>query len=80
MKNKKTLYLITGIILGLAGGFLYWRFVGCNSGSCAITSKWYMSSLFGGVFGYLLADSIKIKQPANTETPDKNGGNNGRVE
>ncbi|NLN31152.1 MAG: hypothetical protein GX158_07980 [Bacteroidales bacterium] len=46
-------------ISGLAGGFLYWKFIGCLSGSCPIKSVWYWSTLYGGVIGYL-AGSILI--------------------
>jgi hypothetical protein len=56
--KKYQVYLLA-IPLGLLAGFLYWRFVGCNSGSCAITSNWYSSAFFGGLLGYLLGDSIK---------------------
>jgi hypothetical protein len=53
-------YLLIGIfiVVGLIGGFLYWRFIGCKSGTCPITSSWHYSMLFGGVFGYLIGDSV----------------------
>lgn len=53
-------YLI-GIVLGAIAGFLYWRFVGCSSGSCPITSKWYNSTVYGMMIGALLASSSKKK-------------------
>ena len=54
MKNKT--YLITGIgiILGLIAGYAYYHFVGCASGTCAITSKPLNSTLYGGMMGGLL--------------------------
>jgi hypothetical protein len=55
---KKYLLLGIFILAGLAGGFLYWRFIGCKSGTCPITSSWHYSMLFGGVFGYLIGDSV----------------------
>jgi len=45
-------------LAGAAGGFLYWRFVGCESGTCAIKSVWYWSTLWGAVMGYLIGDFI----------------------
>lgn len=30
---------VTGILLGALGGYLYWRFVGCATGTCPITSS-----------------------------------------
>jgi hypothetical protein len=61
-KKKKTLIVLSGISIGLIGGYLYWKFIGCTSGTCPLTSQWHTSSLFGGVFGYLIADSIKLKE------------------
>jgi len=51
-------YLI-GIALGALAGFLYWRFVGCSSGTCPITSKWINSTLYGALMGALLGGSTK---------------------
>jgi len=55
---KKHWLSITLSIIGLFGGYFYWRFVGCRTGSCPITSTWYMSVLMGGLIGYLIGDSI----------------------
>lgn len=51
-------YLI-GIALGALAGFLYWRFIGCSSGTCPLTSKWYNSTLFGAVAGYLVGSPTR---------------------
>jgi hypothetical protein len=45
------------IILGGTLGFLYYFFVGCNSGQCAITSNPYSSIVMGGLFGLFLVKS-----------------------
>jgi len=52
---------IVGITAGLIGGFLYYWFVGCNSGTCPITSNPWISTLYGGVIGYLVSDLFKKK-------------------
>lgn len=49
---------IVFLLAGAAGGFLYWRFIGCNSGTCAIKSVWYWSTLWGAAVGYLAGDFI----------------------
>jgi vacuolar-type H+-ATPase subunit I/STV1 len=54
--KKYKLLLIFGVV-GAVGGFLYWKFVGCQSGTCPIKSVWYWSTLYGALFG-LLAGSI----------------------
>lgn len=43
-----------GILLGGIAGFMYYYFVGCTSGSCAITSNPVSSVLFGGVLGLFI--------------------------
>jgi hypothetical protein len=43
-----------GVLIGGIGGFLYYYFIGCVSGTCAITSSPYMSTLFGSFFGFFI--------------------------
>lgn len=52
----KKQYIITGIgiAVGLIAGYAYYYFVGCASGTCAITSKPVNSTLYGGLMGGLL--------------------------
>ena len=49
------------IVTGGFGGFLYYYFIGCNSGSCPITSNPYMSVIWGGILGFLLVNSFNTK-------------------
>ncbi len=51
IKNKLT---IAGALLGAIGGYLYYAFVGCASGTCAITSSPTISTLYGALMGGLL--------------------------
>lgn len=55
---RKKRIALTFLVLGAIGGFLYWRFVGCTSGTCAIKSVWYWSTLWGAAVGYLVGDFI----------------------
>jgi hypothetical protein len=55
--KQKRLALIF-LVLGAVGGLLYWKFVGCTSGTCAIKSVWYWSTLWGAAVGYLVGDFI----------------------
>lgn len=52
---KKWSKLLLPTILGLAGGYLYYYFVGCNRG-CAITGNPYTSMFWGGTIGLLLTN------------------------
>lgn len=59
--------MIIGILLGSVAGFLYWKFVGCSTGTCLITSKWHNSTAYGAVMGGLLLSIFKkeVKQEKN---------------
>lgn len=52
----KKQYIVTGIgvVVGLIAGYAYYYYVGCASGTCAITSKPLNSTLYGGLMGGLL--------------------------
>lgn len=52
---------VAGIIIGTIAGFMYWKFVGCNFGSCLITSKPINSSIYGALIGGLLASLFQAK-------------------
>jgi hypothetical protein len=62
LKNKIT---IIGVIAGAIGGYLYYHFVGCNSGTCAITSKPLNSSLYGAMMGGLFINMFKKEKTNN---------------
>jgi hypothetical protein len=56
--------LITGIGIGLGAiaGYLYYHFIGCASGTCAITSKPLNSTLYGSVMGGLVFNMFVKKE------------------
>ena len=56
--NKNALSLI-GVLVGATAGFLYWKWVGCASGTCMITSKPINSTLYGALMGFLLFGIFK---------------------
>ncbi len=58
---SKHKFIITGIIIGAIGGYLYYHFVGCAGGTCAITSKPLNSIFYGAMMGGLLFASLKTK-------------------
>ena len=56
MKNwilQNRLYFI-GAIVGAIAGFLYWKYVGCVTGTCRITSDASRSTLYFSFMGALL--------------------------
>jgi phosphate/sulfate permease len=64
---KKKSFVIIFSVAGAIGGFLYWKYVGCQSGTCPIKSVWFLSTLWGLALGYLSGSIIndlfaKIKE------------------
>ncbi len=55
-KNKLT---IIGVFIGAIAGYLYYHFIGCASGTCAITSKPLNSTIYGALMGGLLFNIFK---------------------
>jgi hypothetical protein len=65
---------IIGTLLGAAGGFLYWKYVGCLSGTCTIKSNWYLMVPWAAVLGFL-AGSVAgdfIRKRKKPEIPVSN--------
>lgn len=56
---RKYLVVIIATVAGAIGGFLYWKYIGCLSGTCKIRSVWYLSTLYGAVAGYVVGDILK---------------------
>jgi phage shock protein E len=50
---------ITGIVIGAMAGFAYYYFVGCSSGTCAITSSPINATVYGSIMGGLLFSMFK---------------------
>ena len=62
-------YKITliGVIIGAIGGYLYYHCVGCETGTCSITSKPLNSSLYGAIMGGLLFNIFQKDKSKTTK-------------
>lgn len=54
MSKKAILLTSVGVVVGAIAGYAYYYYVGCASGTCAITSKPINSTLYGSLMGGLL--------------------------
>lgn len=61
-KNIKYIIFSLGLIIGALGGFLYWKYVGCLSGSCPLQSNATFMIIYGAIAGVLLASFVKIPE------------------
>lgn len=55
---KKHKWMLIGLVVGAIGGFIYWKYVGCVTGDCPITSSPLYSSIWGALIGGLGLDLI----------------------
>lgn len=55
-KHKRTMF---GVAVGAVAGFMYWRFIGCSSGHCPISSNPFISTGYGSMLGYLFVGLIR---------------------
>ena len=69
MKNSILKYksILIGAAIGAVLGYAYYYFVGCQSGTCPITSNPINSTLYGALMGGILGSSSKQKQQQQTE-------------
>lgn len=63
LRNK--LYVI-GALLGGVAGFFYWKYVGCLTGTCAISSKPVNSTLYFALMGAVLFGLFKKESKQQT--------------
>ena len=51
--------IMLGIILGGVGGYLYWKEIGCVTGTCPLKSQWQTMVPYGMFMGYVVSDFIQ---------------------
>jgi hypothetical protein len=64
MHKKAIIITLIGMVVGASAGYAYYYFVGCASGTCAITSKPINSTLYGSLMGGLLFN-LFVKERKN---------------
>lgn len=72
MKEQIIKYKLYGLgfLLGALTGFLYWKYIGCFTGTCAITSNPLRSTVYFGIMGALLFGIFqkqKVTKPADQD-------------
>ena len=59
----KVVYIrILPVLAGAGLGFAYYYFIGCYNGTCVISSNPYISTVYGGLIGYLFTFPSKKKK------------------
>jgi hypothetical protein len=53
------LKLVMGVVIGGGLGFAFYKFVGCSTGRCPLTSNPIISTIYGAVLGAFIATSFR---------------------
>ena len=68
---NKYLKIVLFSLVGGALGYGYYYYVGCsNGGHCPLTSRWYITTLYGLVVGLLMATPLNSKGKNDTASVD----------
>ena len=59
LRNKLS---VIGAAVGALGGYLYWKFIGCTTGTCPITSNPRNSMVYFSVIGILFFNIFKTSE------------------
>lgn len=64
MKKYSNILLkrVAPVLGGAVLGYMYYYYIGCNSGHCPITSDPLISTVYGGVLGLLITFPGKSKK------------------
>ncbi|MEI6393634.1 MAG: DUF6132 family protein [Verrucomicrobiota bacterium] len=52
------LRIVIGVVVGGVVGFAFYKFVGCSSGTCPLTSNPFSSTICGSIAGALFASGL----------------------
>ncbi len=56
--RKKLMRYVIGALIGGIAGFAYYKFIGCATGTCPITSNPWSSTIYGMLMGTMIGSSI----------------------
>ncbi|RVT73983.1 hypothetical protein EOD40_13775 [Flavobacterium sufflavum] len=62
MTKRTIIITLIGVLIGAILGYLYYRYVGCITGTCVITSKPLNATLYGSLLGGLIFNSLVKKE------------------
>ena len=57
------------VALGALGGYAYYFFIGCTSGTCPITSNPWISTAYGALIGAVLVSGKKTTPAPDNRQP-----------
>lgn len=62
---KKNVFLLIGFLIGSVAGYLYWKFIGCTTGTCPITNSPINNTIYGAIMGTLIGYTLHKDKKQN---------------
>jgi hypothetical protein len=59
METAMAVRFLLGALIGGGLGFAYYKFIGCSTGACPLTSNPWIATIYGVVVGSLIASSLR---------------------
>ena len=63
--------MLSGVLIGAMLGFAYYYYIGCASGTCAITSNPFISTAYGAMMGLVLMWTAKAKESKESDESEE---------
>lgn len=70
---------LLGTLAGAGAGFAYYYYIGCISGTCPIQTNPWLSTLFGGLLGFLIFSEVS-RYVGSSRSSDSSGYTNVNAE
>ena len=64
-------HYILGLLVGVVTGLVYWKYVGCLTGICSITTNPIRSMAYFGLMGALLFGMFERDEKKNNNNKDQ---------
>jgi len=71
MTRTTIILTIVGILAGALAGYLYYAYIGCESGSCPLTSKPIPSTLYGAFAGGIIFNTFSGNRKEASRHPSQ---------
>jgi hypothetical protein len=65
--SRRLYRVLSGFVLGLVFGLGWYFFIGCNTGTCGISSDPLNSALYWGIAGLVMFWPAEKKNPSQTQ-------------
>lgn len=71
MTRTTIILTVVGTLAGALAGYLYYAYIGCESGACPLTSRPIPSTLYGAFTGGLIFNTFTGRKKETPHSPSQ---------